>query len=131
MSYSLRFRSVVSGDIASAVDKTVTLTADGLTERSFTVAASTTDQQVIIAFTQAALKGFYIVSDQDITLETNATDHTGGNQIDLVANQPYVWYNGCLAAKLFTNDVTTMYFTTGAITAAANVKMVVLHDATP
>lgn len=130
MSYTLRFRNVLSGDIASPIDKNVEITADGLTTRSLTIAASTTDQQVIVAFTTAALKGCYLVSTQDITIETNSSS-APDDTITLSANEPLVWHTDCGLTIPFSANVTTLYLTTGAISASATVTLVFLHDTTP
>jgi len=128
MSYTLSFRTVISGNIAKPVDKTVSVTADGLDERDLAVPVGT-DQQVLIAFTVASVKGLVISSDQNMTLETNSGT-SPAQTFTLTAGQPLVWYTGCGYTNPFTVDVTAFYFTNGtAVT--ANVAITILKDSTP
>jgi len=97
----------------------------------FTINPSVTDGPVdTFDFLIARLKSIYILSDQDVTLETNSSS-APSNTIALKANKPLVWYTGSYFANPFTVDVTSLFFTTGAIPAAANIQMVALVDPTP
>ena len=96
-----------------------------------TVADSETDFEINFDLDVSACKSFYLVSDQDITLETNAIDATGGNTLALLANEPYAWHATSLeAAFLLTLDVTTTYWT-NASGSTATIYCVALYDATP
>ena len=75
-------------------------------------------------------RSIWIESDYAVTLETNAVDATGGNTIVLVANEPYLWWDGSVIVNLITLDVTTLYITNASGSEAA-VKIRVLQDATP
>src|SRR5262245_42264737 len=131
MAKSLSFRTVVAGDIQSAVDKSVTITSgDAISDMAVVVPPSTVDQSVLLSFTLAAVKGYIFVSDQDISLQTNNAT-TPVDTIAMKANEPIDWNEKALHAKHFTADVTNVYLTTGAIAASANVRIVVLRDATP
>lgn len=118
MSVSHTFTFGHSGGSVSLADS-VSVTGGALAyDGSFTVAGSTTDQQVGVAVTMAACLGVYIKTDQDLTLETNATDHAGGDSFTLKAGIPFVWLKNSGITCPFTADVTTMYFTNAGSTAA-------------
>lgn len=70
-------------------------------------------------------------SDQAVTLETNATDATGGNTISLTANVPYVWYTGKGDSNALTQDIDSTIYVTNASGATATVQGVVVQDSTP
>jgi len=95
-----------------------------------TVADSETDFQINFDLDVSAVKSFYLVSDQTITLETNAVDAAGGNTLALIANEPYIWHDTSLDSFKLTADVTTTYWT-NASGAAATIYCVALFDATP
>lgn len=129
--FSLAFRSIVSGADLATLDNRVTVTGDGLDSRNIAVTAGH-DRLVDIAFDLADVKGYYIVADGDLKLETNTSVGTGtaGETINLTEDSPIVWYEGCGYAMHFADDVTAMYFTNlGQST--VNVKIRVLLDATP
>lgn len=128
---SITVRRVFSYGAETPLDYTETITADNVLSYSLSVPTATTDQQVLIAVTLAAMKAYYIVSDKAITIETNATDATGGDTIVLVANQPIMWTTGSPAmTKHFTQNITTMYIT-NASGATATIEIRFARDATP
>lgn len=100
----------------------VTVTGELATEANISVAGSTTDQQENIAFAYATLQEVYISSDVTVTLETNATNHAGGDIVTVTAGKPVVWYTGCGLANPFTANVTTTYWT-NATGGAATIYM--------
>src|SRR5262245_51002797 len=131
MAKSVIFRNVVSGDVASTLDKTVTIiSGDAVDDMVIVVPASTVDQQVVAAFTRTACKGYAISSDQDVSLQTN-NPTTPIDTIAIKANEPLVWHEKTGLIMHFTVDVTAFYFTTGAITAPANIRIIIVRDATP
>jgi len=94
-----------------------------------TVADGQTDKQVTVALDVSAVKAFYIVSDQSVTLETNsgsAPDDT----ISLVAGVPYWWSTDSYDTFQLGTDVTAFFFT-NASGATATIKMEAIQDATP
>ena len=95
-----------------------------------TIADSETDYQINFDLDVSACTSFYLVSDQDITLETNAVDATGGNTLALIADEPYIWHTSSLDSFLLDTDVTTTYWT-NASGSSATVYCVALFDATP
>lgn len=107
----------------------ITLTAEGEINISHTWASAPTDTELGLAFLTADAVSIFIKSTQDATLETNATDATGGNTITLEANKPLVWYDGCGLANPFTQDVTTAYLTSVAVAGTIDIR--VLYDGTP
>lgn len=94
------------------------------------VADSTTDFEVGFELDVSAVKSFYLNSSQDILLETNAIDATGGNAISLLADIPYIWHVSAYDSFLLTLDVTVLYFT-NASGAIATIDIVALYDASP
>lgn len=114
------------------VSQAVRYTADAQDELEVTIGAGLTDVLVNLAFTLAGLKSLYLLSDVAVTLETNATNHAGGDEISILANDPLDWRASSYVpiATFLTADVTKMYFT-NATTDAATVKIRVLRDSTP
>ncbi len=100
------------------ISDTVTLTGELATEGNISVAIGT-DQQEGIAFNHTNLRLIYIKSDVTVTLETNATDATGGNTITITAGKPFVWYQGCGLTNPFTSAVSTTYWTNAGASAAS------------
>ena len=84
----------------------------------FVLAASTTNQQMNLAFKISLLQAIFIQSDQAITLKTNSTT-TPGDTKNIAANDPFIASG---ASSPFAVDVTTAYFT-NAGTTAANVSV--------
>ena len=116
---------------AATVSGTIAAVADGEDNRTFVVPLTTTDKQVDIAFNKTRLVNFFALSDQDVTLETNAVDHAGGDIISLKANVPF-WYNALSGHTnpFNTANVTTTYWTNAGAT-NANVEVRILTDTTP
>ncbi len=88
------------------------------------------DTLIVASLDVSAVKSLFLLSDQDVSFETNATDHTGGNIIALKANIPYVWHTNAYASFLLTLDVTAIYIT-NASGSSANIKLRAVVDATP
>lgn len=90
---------------------------------------SSTDLLVNWTCDYSALKGLFIVSDQDIVLETN-DGSSPDNTISLTANVPLLWTAEGYLTNPFTADVTALYVT-NASGSAANLKIRSLYDPTP
>lgn len=88
-----------------------------------------TDTPLAITLDVSQAKSVYILSDQDITIETNATNAAGGNTLALKANIPYVWYTNKYHSLVFTNDITIAYVT-NASSGAARLQIEILFDPT-
>jgi hypothetical protein len=93
------------------------------------IADGATNAQVNAAIDVSATKSFLIVSDQDVTVETNSGS-TPDDTIDLVANQPYTWNPDAYDDFLLGTDVTA-FFITNASGETATVQIEALIDATP
>jgi hypothetical protein len=121
--FSCRYNqsAVMDGRVISTSELIENLVARRSLE--FTVPDEAVDHVVDISFDHDYLRFAYMVSDQDITIETNVAT-AGVDTISLIANRPAVQteqielYHG----ELFTDDVTAMYIT-NASGSTANVKM--------
>ena len=111
------------------LEYTITDDGDGHTERTWTVPDSTSDQLCEIAIDVSQVKTFFIVSTQDVTVETN-DGSTPDNTLSLVANEPYIWHVSALDTFQLDTDVTAMYIT-NASGAEATVYVDVVEDTTP
>jgi hypothetical protein len=96
---------------------TVTETANAERNSQLAIAGTTADQQFDLDFLYAKLKSCFLLSTIGLTIETNATDHAGGDIITLVANIPFYWCNSSGVTNPFTANVTTIYVTPGGSTA--------------
>ncbi len=114
-----------SPEIRTVVDKTASLA----TELSEAVPANSTDLALTLNVDISELKMLYIHSDKTLKLETNDAA-TPADTINLVADEPLVWWVGCGHANPLTADVTAIYATELA-GVVANLTIRVLEDATP
>jgi hypothetical protein len=87
-----------------------------------------TDTLMNIAFPFATIKAYVLLATCTCTVETNATDATGGQTISLTANVPRVWITGGDGSNLFSANVTKIYVTAAA---AGTLTVRVLYDPTP
>lgn len=111
----LAYAKEVSGELKIALD--------------VLVPDSETDFDVLVGIDVSQIQGIYIVSDQDITLETN-NGTTPDETISLKANVPYKWHGECYDSNLLATDITALYFT-NASGEDATVKIRVVSDPTP
>ena len=86
------------------------------------------DVLVALSVDVSQVKGVYILSDQDVTLETNNSG-SPTNTLALKANIPYVWYTNKYHSLVFSSDITALYVT-NASAAAANLTIEILTDPT-
>ncbi len=126
MSFSFSITELLEMD-GGSVSKKTSLTNSGRVSIDEDIASNQTDKLVAMSLDVSACVAFYMVSDVAMTVETNATDHAGGNIISLLAGIPYIWYTGKYDSFLLTADVTKLYVTT---TTAGNLKVNALYDAT-
>lgn len=94
-----------------------------------TVATAETDKEITLALDVSACSSFYLVSDQDVTFETN-DGSSPDNSISLLANVPYVWHENSYDSFLLDTDVTSV-FITNASGSTATIYCVALFDVTP
>lgn len=88
-----------------------------------------TDTPLAIALDVSQAKSVFILSDRDITIETNATNAAGGNTLALKANIPYVWITNKYHSLVFTSDITIAYVT-NASGGVARLEIEILFDPT-
>lgn len=86
------------------------------------IPATTNDKPVEFALDISQCKVFMLVSDKDVTIETNAADHSGGNIFTLPAGRPFVWFDGMPAmrdtAGNLVVDIASLYITNAGDTQA-------------
>ncbi len=92
------------------ISGTVSETADAEQNRSLAIAAAA-DQEFDLDFLFADLKSVFMLATEAMTVETNATDHAGGDEIELVADVPFAWTASSGLPNPFTANVTKIYVT--------------------
>ncbi|MFG0247840.1 MAG: hypothetical protein ACF8OB_03050 [Phycisphaeraceae bacterium JB051] len=106
------------------------INAEGEQTVEVAVPDSSTDKQIDIVIDVSELKSLYIVSDQDVTIETNdgsAPDDT----IALKAGIPLMWESvSGYFSNPFSTDITGLYITNSS-GSDATVTIRVLEDVTP
>lgn len=127
MSYSVTVTERITID-GTQTSNSQTFTAGGRASVSEAIPANSTDLLVNFALDVSACNALYLVADVNMTVETNATDHAGGNVINLLAGIPYVFYTGKYDTFKLTADVTKLYITN---TTAGTLTIEALYDATP
>lgn len=119
--------TVSGGEVTPATIPT--FSGDAKDQREITVTNDLTDFQVVIGIDVSAIQAIIIVSDQNVTMETN--DGLSPNDtINLLADNPYIWYTGSYFTNLLTTDITDLYFTNSS-GETATVKLLVIYDSTP
>lgn len=106
-----------------------TITGSQRVSLSEAVPDSSTDLQINISIDVSACKSFYLISDQDVTVETN-DGTTPDDTISLLAGVPYVWTENSYDTFKFGTDITAI-FVTNSSGASATVQIRALVDATP
>ena len=92
-------------------------------------ASDAADLELTVAIDVSEIKSLYIISDQDVKVETN-DGTTPDDTIDLVANVPYVWTTDSYDTCKLTVDVTAFFLTQLAAT-AGTLKLECVVDPTP
>jgi len=118
-------------DGVNSIQQTVAKTASGDQKINEDIADSETDFPIAFALDVSAAEMIYILSDQDITLETNSGSEAD-DTLALKAGEPVHYWKGGPIANPFASevDVTGLYIT-NASGSTANLQMVALYDATP
>lgn len=115
-------------DGSETINNTVTETSEA--EINIDLSAPiANDTQVAFAAVRSRMKMFFMVSDQDLTVETNSSS-APDDTISLIANVPFIWHNTGPEANPFSADITAL-FLTNASAAAAAFKLRMVIDATP
>lgn len=111
------------------VNTRLAISADQEVNTAPVVPDSSTDLQVNLAVDVSAMKSLHIVSDQDVTIETN-DGSTPDDTLELTADVPILWYEGCGYSNPLTADVTALFITNDS-GSSANVQVHILQDSTP
>lgn len=119
--------TVVSGERTLDYDKVYS--GSGRLEVSEAVADGQTNKEITTNIDVSAVKSFYVVSDQNVTFETN-DGSSPEDTIALKANVPYVWTTDSYDAFLLGADVTAIFITNSS-GSTANIEMTVIQDVTP
>ena len=120
-----------TGGSAPSVSDRLTQTGTVAVEADFTVVGAQTDQVHNIGFDKDALKGIVIIvsgnATQAVHLETNAADHTGGQEIVFPAGGGrMLWDNTSPLTNPITDDVTNTYWThSGSETVTVTIRVLV------
>lgn len=112
---------------AAGLTTTASATVESEAEYNLDVALTNpSDALVAFELDYSQCKAFFLLSDVDCTVETNAANHAGGQQFDLKAGVPVAWMYGMGTCPV-TADITALYVTgTGDV----NLTIRSLSDAT-
>lgn len=116
--WSLSVRGDAGGTVLATSEAK---TGDAEENFSDTVAITGGTKQVFLNVDVSKIVSFYVYSDQDVTLETNAFGGSHAQTFDLLAKQPLWWKDDELASNPLTVDVTSLCFTNDGET-LANIK---------
>ena len=114
---------------AGAITRSNTYTGSQKISVVEAIADSVTDGQINVAVDFSAVKSFLLVSDQDVTIETN-DGTTPDDTLSLLAGVPYIWNTDSYDTFLITVDITAI-FVTNVSGETANILLEALVDATP
>jgi len=113
----------------NTISKDNTYSGGSQTSVDESIPDSSSDLEVAFTLDVSEIQAIYIVSDQNMTLETNsgaAPDDT----ISLVAGVPYVWHTGSYFVNKLTTDITALFMTNSS-GSAARLQIEVVFDPTP
>lgn len=111
-----------------SIESPKTYSGDAQESLDVDVADSETDFEIAFQLDVSQIQSIYIVSDQDVTLETN-NGSSPAETINLLAGVPYVWATGDYLANLLATDITAL-FVTNASGSAARFQLEVVSDPT-
>lgn len=119
------------------VSKSFTKSASSSQSIFESIADAQTDYEVILTVDISALESFFMVSTQQVTIETNAVDPGDQETIILKANTPLVWTKSGnqregvdYPAAPFSGDI-TKFFIANASGSTADVSIEILQDVSP
>jgi hypothetical protein len=127
MSLSFQFTEKVA-IAGTSITQNTTITNDARQSLDVAAVPIAADQLHALVVDVSQDRGCFILSDQNLTLETNSPS-APGNTLTLVANIPYVWYTDKYDALKFTVDITALYVT-NASAATAHLQIEFLIDPT-
>jgi len=112
----------IKNDSGTAVvaDPPLVITADAEVNWAVQVPAGEV-AEVDAPITVANIKSAFITSNQPVTVDTNATDGTGGQVIPIAAGKSVAWNNQMTTVCPFTPDI-TKFFIHNTGTALATVR---------
>ena len=111
------------------IAKTTSKSGGASSSLSETIPDSSTDLEVAFSLDVSACVSFYMVSDQDLTIETN-DGSSPDDTISLTAGVPYIWHSDSVDAFQLGTDVTSL-FVTNASGSDALLQVEALTDPTP
>ncbi len=129
MAITHRMTTSFSRGGTSYVD-TIDVSASGEAAISEAVPANTTNLHLTLALDQSALKSFYAVSDEAVTIKTNSSS-APDDTLTLVAGVPMWWPGSPAGSCPITADVSAGIYVTNATANAATLTIFALQDATP
>lgn len=129
MAQTISFAHDVKAPGANLTNTPKSVSGSALLVVDESVANGQTNSLVACTLDVSAVKGLYLISDQDVLVETN-DGTTPDDTISLKANQPYLWHTDAYDALIFAADITALYVTNASGSAAA-IKMYAVTDATP
>ena len=95
-----------------------------------TLATGSDDEEMDFTLDFSECKVFYLVSDQDVTFDTNAADPGHDDQIALLANEPYLWHETSYHTFLIGTDITSVFISNNS-GETATIYCLALYDPTP
>ena len=131
MAYSGTFTSQWSSG-GTNKQTTITKSSTGRVQAEETVATGQTEFKIhlpTIDISETVL--IYILSTQDVTLDTNAADPGGTDTLELKANEPYIWWKYAPFVNMITADIITGIFIANDSGVTATVTFEAIMDATP
>lgn len=125
-------RTISAGGIQISGAKTLSPSDEGIIHGSIAVPNSSTDKVWSLGGIDVSqVVACYFKSDKAVTLETNATDASGGNTITLAADVPYMWNTGSPDSLKLTENVASTIYVTNASGSAATVEALIVQDGSP
>ena len=125
MAYTHKVQSVWSGGGAQQ-SITVQRSADAEIFMQPSIGHGVTNQLATLAFAIAKAHLIFLLCDENLTIKVNSSS-APTETINLIANEPYIWYSGALFTNLFTHDVTAFYLSNGGSN-DATLNIGVLYD---
>ncbi len=119
MSLKHTWSTQIKNDAGAAVTTDAPLVILGEAEVNFyvEVAASGTEE-IDVAVTVADIQSGFLSSDKAVTIDTNASNGAGGQEIELTANKAFAWNTQMTFANPFTPNITKIFVHNNGATTA-------------